>query len=196
MGSHKWAVLVVTPAGLKVVMGYKVLFAVILLFGSSSGARQLRGETSRGQRSLVNNFPFNSNSEEHHHAHHEEHAPEITQSLDSRAARQGEDGESVSFADVAAAGPGADGKKCIDKVEMVEETEYDDVVQCDHSYDKRCHTTYVTNFESQQEEECEENFRKSCFIEYSKIAFDETVQIRRTPLVKNCDIEGPDVCRN
>merc|ERR1711936_276864 len=33
----------------------------------------------------------------------------------------------------------------------------DDVVQCDHSYDKRCHTTYVTNYESQQEEECEEN---------------------------------------
>ena len=58
---------------------------------------------------------------------------------------------------------------------MVEETEYDDVVQCDHSYDKRCHTTYVTNYESQQEEECEENFRKSCFIEYEKIAFNETV---------------------
>ena len=33
---------------------------------------------------------------------------------------------------------------------MIEETEYDDVVQCDHSYDKRCHTTYVTNYESQQ----------------------------------------------
>merc|ERR1719309_1799144 len=65
---------------------------------------------------------------------------------------------------------------------MVEETEYDDVVQCDHSYDKRCHTTYVTNYESQQEEECEENFRKSCFIEYEKIAFDETVNVCRTPL--------------
>ena len=34
---------------------------------------------------------------------------------------------------------------------MIEETEYDDVVQCDHSYDRRCHTTYVTNYESQQE---------------------------------------------
>ena len=28
---------------------------------------------------------------------------------------------------------------------------------------------------SQQEEECEENFRKNCFIEYEKIAFNETV---------------------
>merc|ERR1712025_1057869 len=102
--------------------GAKVIFSVIFLIGTSSGARQLRGDTSRGQRSLVNSFPFNSNSDDHHHAHHEEHEAEILQSLDSRTARQG-----------------ADGKKCIDKVEMVEETEYDDVVQCDHSYDKRCH---------------------------------------------------------
>ena len=83
---------------------------------------------------------------------------------------------------------------------MVEETEYDDVVQCDHSYDRRykpnlnlnhvavrlskktitdsctrCHQTFVTQYESQQEEECEENFRKNCFIEYEKIAFNETV---------------------
>jgi len=75
------------------------------------------------------------------------------------------------------------------------ETEYDEVVQCDHSYDRRCHTTYVTNYESQQEEECEENFRKSCFIEYEKIAFNETVEICRTPLVKDCDVQGPEICR-
>ena len=53
---------------------------------------------------------------------------------------------------------------------MIEEIEYDDVVQCDHSYDKRCHTTYVTNYDSQQEEECEENFRKTCFIEYEQVS--------------------------
>merc|ERR1719431_1821685 len=82
----------------------------------------------------------------------------------SFAARQlrgnGRDSQAVSFNEVSAAGPDRDGKRCIDKVEMIEETEYDDVVQCDHSYDKRCHTTYVTNYESQQEEECEENYRK------------------------------------
>ena len=99
----------------------------------------------------------------------------------------------MSFPAVAAAS--ADGKRCIDKVEMIEEIEYDDVVQCDHSYDRRCHTTYVTNYESQQEEDCEENFRKSCFIEYEKIAFNETVQICRTPLVKDCDVQGPEICR-
>jgi len=117
------------------------------------------------------------------------------QSLASRAQRQGAEGGAPSFGDVAGAAPGSDGKRCIDKVEMVEEIEYDDVVQCDHSYDKRCHTTYVTNYESQQEEECEENFRKSCFIEYEKIAFNETVQVCRTPLVKDCDVQGPEICR-
>merc|ERR1711892_1603145 len=79
---------------------------------------------------------------------------------------------------------------------MVEETEYDDVVQCDHSYDKRCHTTYVTTYESQQEEECEENYRKSCFIEYGKIAFNETVEICRTPLVKDCEDETSEYTTN
>ena len=31
-------------------------------------------------------------------------------------------------------------------MDTVEETEYDEEVQCDHSYDRRCHTTYVTNY--------------------------------------------------
>ena len=43
----------------------------------------------------------------------------------------------MSFDDVAGARPGNDGRRCIDKVEVVEETEYDEVEQCDHSYDKR-----------------------------------------------------------
>ena len=115
------------------------------------GARQLRGNRSpglpRGEKSLVGTFPFNTQNDDHH-AHHEEHNDD-----ESRLARQGGDDTDVSFGAVAGVAPGSDGKRCIDKVEMVEETEYDDVVQCDHSYDKRCHTTYVTNYESQQEEE-------------------------------------------
>merc|ERR1712228_967042 len=136
---------------------------------------------------------------EDHHAHHgdhgdhgehhgEHHAHEPSQALDGRLARQGGEEVDVSFPAVAA------GKRCIDKVEMVEETEYDDVVQCDHSYDKRCHTSYVTNYVSQQEIECEENFVKSCFIDYEQIAFNETVRICRNPLVKDCDVTGPEVC--
>merc|ERR1712168_271755 len=181
MGSYTWVFNMI---------GSKVLVLGLCL-GSSLAVRQLRGNSeARGERSLVGTFPFNANlgdNQEHHHAHHEVD--------NNRLARQGDDGVDVSFGAVAGARPGPDGKKCIDKVEMVEETEYDEVEQCDHSYDKRCHTTYVTNYESQQEEECDENFRKSCFIQYEQIAFNETVQICRTPLVKDCDIQGPEICR-
>merc|ERR1712055_952456 len=197
MGSWESAVVVCTH--LQALLNMKIIL-LLALTGSAFAARQLRGNTPRGSRSLTNTFPFNQKAgEEEHHGDHGEHhgaheAHHEATSLDSRASRQGEE-VGVGFADVAGAGPGADGKKCIDKVEMVEETEYDDVVQCDHSYDRRCHTTYVTNYESQQEEECEENFKKSCFIEYEKIAFDETANICRTPLVKNCDVQGPEICR-
>ena len=105
------------------------------------------------------------------------------------------DSRSVFGAATAAARPGSDGKKCLDKVEMFEETEYDETIKCDHSHDRRCHTTYVTNYESQQEEECEENCRRNCFINYEKNAFNETVQVCRTPLVKDCDVSGPEICR-
>merc|ERR1719348_1351474 len=168
----------------------KAVLALLLGVCSVQPARQLRGNAGlRDGKSLVNTFPFNANNDHHHHHHpdHDDHA--------SRAQRQGADDKAPSFGDVAGASPGSDGKRCIDKVLMVEEIEYDDVVQCDHSYDKRCHTTYVTNYESQQEEECEENFRKSCFIDYEKVAFNETVTVCRTPLVKDCEQTGPEICR-
>ena len=147
---------------------------VVFLVGGQCvlGARQLRGQAARRDgKSLVGTFPFNANAEDHHGGHHGEHHDERTasQSLAGRAQRQGGDDTDVSFGAVAAAGPGSDGKRCIDKVEMVEETEYDDVVQCDHSYDKRCHTTYVTTYESQQEEECEENYRKTVLLSMRRL---------------------------
>ena len=74
--------------------------------------------------------------------------------------------------------------RCIDKIETVEEIEYDEVEQCDHSYDKKCHTTYVTEYESQQEEECKDNFKKSCDITYSPSAQNVTVELCMRPLVK------------
>ena len=76
---------------------------------------------------------------------------------------------------------------------MVEETEYDDVVECKHSYSQKCHTTYTTDFEPQQEEECEENFIKECFIEYKKTASEERVDFCHQPLI--CEGEGPIECK-
>ena len=58
---------------------------------------------------------------------------------------------------------------------------------------EKCHTTYITDFQAQQEEVCEENFVKSCFIEYKKIASEETVQFCHTPL--ECVGEGPEECK-
>merc|ERR1712179_633274 len=200
MGSCVLAVLVCTPAGQTLQTKDIMTRVVILLLVAqvTLGARQLRGN-GREAKSLTNTFPFNSKSgaEPHHEAHHGAHHGDHEQSvlnLDNRASRQGDD-TPVDFPAVAGASPGSDGKRCIDKVEMVEETEYDETVQCDHSYDRRCHTTYVTNYESQQEEECEENFRKNCFIEYEQIAFNETAKVCRTPLVKDCDVQGPEICR-
>merc|ERR1711936_721721 len=211
MGSGDGAVLVVTPVALFQIINMaagKFLVALIL-FSATEGKRTLRGNArtaadNRDARSLVNTFPFNANGGNEHHGnhhdihhgnHHEEPARRAFTGLDSRNQRQGGDDTDVSFPSVAAARPGNDGKRCIDKVEMIEETEYDEVVQCDHSYDRRCHTTYVTQYESQQEEDCDENFRKSCFIEYEQIAFNETAEVCRTPLVKDCDVQGPEICR-
>merc|ERR1712038_2176396 len=205
MGSGVGAVLVETPVGLLFLnMAAGKFLVAVLLLGASDAKRTLRGNArppvdNRDARSLVNTFPFNANSGNghhgNHHDHHEEPARRAFTGLDSRNQRQGGDDTDVSFPAVAAARPGNDGKRCIDKVEMIEETEYDEVVQCDHSYDRRCHTTYVTQYESQQEEDCDENFRKSCFIEYEQIAFNETAEVCRTPLVKDCDVQGPEICR-
>jgi len=202
MGSLELAVLVIPLAGHPAHTHIMTkLLILVLLVPCCLGARRLRGNSNnrarqqgpRDERSLLGTFPFNAGDAAHGHGEHGEHHhahQEPSQAIDSGSFRQGDDGVDVSFGAVAEAG-----KKCVDKVEMVEETEYDDVVQCDHSYDKRCHTTYVTNFESQQEEECEENFRKNCFIEYEQIAFNETVNVCRTPLVKDCDKTGEEICR-
>jgi len=149
----------------------------------------------RVSRSLTNTFPFNEKEGQSHEEHETHKTASVSVSRRGRPSRQDTGTLDVSFPAVAASDPGTDGKRCLDKVEMVEETEYDDVVQCDHSYDRRCHTSYVTNYVSQQEEDCEENYRKNCYIEYEKIAFNETANICRTPLVKDCDSYGPEICR-
>ena len=140
------------------------------------------GPSNRKAKSLLNTFPFNNRNgggraaahagHGDHGDHHEHHAHEAHQDLGSRASRQGQgDDVALDIGSIAAAG-----ERCIDKVVMVEETEYDEHIECHHSYSERCHTTYTTDFEPQQEEECEENFKKSCFIEYKKVAVEEEVK--------------------
>jgi len=189
------------------------IFVLILLIECSTEQIQ----NLRDGKSLLNTFPFNQQEgnqddhHDHHHDHHHEHDHDHDHNHDHhhenendpqkatqdvvRSSRQGEEDTPVQFANIASADVGDDGKRCVDKIQMVEETVYEEVIRCDHSYDKRCHTTYVTSYESQQEEECEENFRKTCFIAYEKAAYNETVSICKTPLVKDCDVQGPEICR-
>merc|ERR1711892_608396 len=178
-------------------------------------------ELERREKSLLNSFPFNAQEHEDHenhgehvehgeHAAHEEHGEhgdhgehgahgdhgdkQANRRLNPLIARQGyveaSEQDSPNFAEIADSG-----KKCVQKVMMVEETVWEDHETCDHSYDKRCHKSFTTTYQSQQEEECDEVFRKICYIEMVDVAHNVTTQVCRKPLVKDCDIGGEIVCR-
>ena len=53
----------------------------------------------------------------------------------------------------------ADGRVCLNKTMLRKETEFEEVMRCDHSYDKRCHTTYFTDYVPHYQQECQEKFR-------------------------------------
>merc|ERR1712142_228664 len=119
---------------------------------STATAQRRNGKNLRGV------FPFRQEAgrsadgghhehhDHHHHDHHADHkAPSAGQALPARGSRQGaNDDVALDIGSIAAAG-----ERCIDKVVMVEETEYDDVIECKHSYSEKCHTTYTTDFEPQ-----------------------------------------------
>ena len=87
------------------------------------------------------------------------------------------------------------GLKCVKKMMMRRETEYEEVMTCTHSYDERCHTSYTTSYEPHQEEECDENFRKVCIIYNEQKAMIEMVEECTTPLVPDCNATIDDDCR-
>jgi hypothetical protein len=133
------------------------------------GVQQL--VSTRQERSLLNTFPFTQAQEIQSTARELKEVDEVRTDFNAVAASE----------------------RCIDKVEMVEETEYDEEITCDHSYNRRCSTSYKTTYEAQQEEECGENFKKNCFIEYSNTAQELTVEVCRETLIKDCDSPGPEV---
>lgn len=157
----------------------------------------LANPPQRVGKNLSGVFPFNTNNghgahhgDHGHHGNHQAHQP-----FNPRDSRQGSGAggdASTDLASIRAELYRPPRERCIDKVVMVEETEYDDVETCKHSYSEKCYTTYVTDFEPAQEEECEETFTKRCFIEYKKVASDETVTFCHTPTLLVGD--GADVC--
>ena len=101
----------------------------------------------------------------------------------------------VNIEDVSKSKLDSKGQKCVEKLEIVEETKYDDEVTCEHSYNKRCHTTYVTKYEAHEHKVWKENYKRECFIKFEKVAVNVTVTVCRRPLVKDCDVDGVEVCR-
>ena len=119
----------------------------------------------------------------------------------------------IQTAEIVAQGEVVDaetGKVCVKKVMMREETRYEEVMTCDHSYDERCHTSYVTSYQPHQEEECEDMFKKVrhkmmthnstiysqvCFIYYQDQAVNEVVNECVTQNIKDCSEAGEDECR-
>jgi len=109
----------------------------------------------------------------------------------NKIAKQSSSDITVDFRDVADA---AEQKKCVEKVVLEEETEWDEEVKCEHRYRQHCYTTYSTAFKPFQEEECQDNYKKNCFIEFGLDAVNHTVRICKRPLVKDCTIEGDEIC--
>jgi hypothetical protein len=89
-----------------------------------------------------------------------------------------------------------DAIRCIPKVMQVEETVYDRAIKCHHSYQEKCHMTYITDYRSTSEEKCETTYKKNCQIIFKPMPFNETVRICQNPLVRSCseDTQGPEIC--
>ena len=152
------------------------------------GAGSAIGQRARQQRSLADVVPFKQQNETDQQEHHADEDHQADPARDSRQRSSGGNEIALDIGSIAAAG-----ERCIDKVVMVEETEYDDVVICKHSYSEKCHTTYITDFRPQQQEECEENFVKKCFIEFKLVASEGTVTFCHTPI--QLEGGGPEVCK-
>merc|ERR1712126_59829 len=125
------------------------VFKSLALFGLLAAGASAAGPNRKG-KNLRGTFPFNQGNaraagHDHAHDHHEHEHAHAHNAVDARGSRQGGgDDVALDIGSIAAAG-----ERCIDKVVMVEETEYNDVIECKHSYSQKCHTTYTTDFEPQ-----------------------------------------------
>ena len=97
--------------------------------------------------------------------------------------------------DLSEAVENGEGKRCVVKEESVEKLERQPILECTHKNVEKCHYTYVTVFNPQQEEQCEENFEKSCQITFRAEATTETVRKCYRPQRKVCNGQGAQQCR-
>ena len=89
----------------------------------------------------------------------------------------------------------ADGRLCVIKEDTIETISKGPILECTHKNIEKCHYTYITLFKSAQEEECNENFEKSCQITFRQEASSEMVRKCYRPQEKVCNGDGPEQCR-
>ena len=150
---------------------------------------------------------FENNQDDHHHqsqSHEVHHADQIHAShpkeVDTLLYKLNEINTKALATDIFDQNPnnvtvdGATGRKCIKKVMLTEYTDYTDVMTCVHKSEKRCHTTYVTDFKGHQEQKCDEKFEKRCTIYYENVAQNDEVEVCKTSLCQDCSRKGPKEC--
>ena len=69
------------------------------------------------------------------------------------------------------------------------------ILECEHLIEKKCHHTYITQFDSEEEEVCEENYEKICQLTFKKEMVTEDVKRCIKSLVKTCDGRGERECK-
>jgi len=89
----------------------------------------------------------------------------------------------------------SDGRLCVIKQEMIDTLKKDPVLECKHKNVEKCHYTYLTQFNPTQEEECHENFEKSCQIIFRQEARRDSIRKCYRPLQKVCNGQGPQICK-
>lgn len=109
---------------------------------------------------------------------------------------QDDAGRSASSAiDFSKAQRTSNGRLCVVKESTVETLKKNPILECVHKNIQKCHYTYATEFDSGQEEVCEDNFEKLCQITFRKKAIRETVKKCYRPQRKVCNGKGPRECR-
>ena len=70
------------------------------------------------------------------------------------------------------------------KVQDKERLERDDIKECWHKNVTTCYDSYVTEFTSAEEEECEDVFYKNCVIDFKQVPFEYDIKSCLTPMIK------------
>jgi len=127
-------------------------------------------------------------------AFHSNGAPDVMNLRSETFLRQNDD--QGAAAATATASDDEDEIRCVPKVMQIEETVYDREIKSHHSFQEKCHMTYITDYKSSTQEKCETTFKKNCHITFKAMPFNETVNICHTPIIRRCSNEsyGPDIC--